>query len=294
VGLETTAASESAFLCSLAVVVVPLLDLCVGKKLSRKQAAGIVMALVGVAALELDGFGVTAGNGFHHMEVSTGDVASLLQPLAFGVGFWRMERAMQQYPNQAMRASASQLLAVFLASAAYSHWTDPSALEWHRVREWVSDPWISMALVWTGVVTTGFTVALETVALETLSAAETTLIFSTEPLWGTACAAAVMGEQLGLDAAVGAVLIVSGCVFSNLGLDGIKSFLLSSNSNNDGTGTKRVKGSPTAASSPSLTFLGSVPNFATALNELSASALVSAAQIQHHEIMHNVLPWICR
>jgi hypothetical protein len=37
VGLETTSASKSAFLCSLSVVIVPLIERCVGKQLTRKQ-----------------------------------------------------------------------------------------------------------------------------------------------------------------------------------------------------------------------------------------------------------------
>ena len=68
----------------------------------------------------------------------------------------------------------------------------------------LSNPTILLELFWTGVITTALTVYMETCALKTLSAAETTLIFSTEPLWGTAFAAAVMGEQLGMNAAVGA------------------------------------------------------------------------------------------
>jgi len=63
---------------------------------------------------------------------------------------------------------------------------------------------------------------METLALETLSAAETTLIFSTEPLWGTAFAVAVMGEQMGMNAAVGAGLILTACIYSNLGIDGLQ------------------------------------------------------------------------
>ena len=63
---------------------------------------------------------------------------------------------------------------------------------------------------------------METLALETLSAAETTLIFSTEPLWGTAFAAVVMGEQLQLNAGFGAAFILAACIYSNLGLDGLK------------------------------------------------------------------------
>ena len=217
VGLETTAASKSAFLCSLAVVVVPLLDFVSGKLLLPRQLVGTLLALGGVGILEL-------GGQVHDLTLSSGDIASLIQPLAFGMGFWRMEQAMHKYPCQAMRSTAGQLMAVFMASALFATITEPGSLGWEHVHSWITDPMILAGLFWTGVVTTALTVYMETVALETLSAAETTLIFSTEPLWGTLTAATVMGEQLGMDSAIGALLIVTGCVFSNLGFEGIASF----------------------------------------------------------------------
>lgn len=221
VGLETTSASKSAFLCSLAVVMVPMLDYLAGKTLLSKQVIGTLLAVVGVAFLELDGSSMGAGEA-----LSGGDIASLIQPIAFGLGFWRMESAMNKFPQEAARATAAQLLAVFLGSGAYmwamGTFVDPSTLpSTDQFVAWMTDPTILGALFWTGVVTTALTIYMETVALKTLSAAETTLIFSTEPLWGTAFAVAVMGETLGMNAVAGAVMILSGCLYSNLGMSGL-------------------------------------------------------------------------
>jgi hypothetical protein len=44
-------------------------------------------------------------------------------------------------------------------------------------------------------------------------------------LWGAAFAAVVLGEHFGFDSAVGALLILSGCVYSSLGAKGIRQFL---------------------------------------------------------------------
>lgn len=177
VGLQTTAASKSAFLCSLAVVVVPLLDAMAGKVMKSKQITGVVLALAGVAMLEL-------GGSMQDVNFAPGDWCSLLQPLAFGMGFWRMEAAMHKYPNQALRSTAAQLFAVFVASFAYCMCAEQGAFA--HTQEWLTDPTIFLGLFWTGVITTALTIYMETIALETLSAAETTLIFSTEPLFGTA------------------------------------------------------------------------------------------------------------
>lgn len=231
VGLETTSASKSAFLCSMAVVIVPLLDYISGKTLLSRQVIGALLAMVGVGFLELEGTGSSMDS------LSGGDIASLIQPLAFGLGFWRMEATMHKFPEEAGRVTAAQLLAVFLGSAGYTMAmgvinpaTLPTSEDWLNL---VTDPTIMLALFWTGVVTTALTIFMETVALKTLSAADTTLIMSTEPLWGTAFACAVMGETMGINAGVGAVMILAGCLFSNLGLRGFMSLLSGSSKNPD-------------------------------------------------------------
>merc|ERR1711935_824283 len=89
-------------------------------------------------------------------------------------------------------------------------------------KEWFTDPSILISLFRTGCITTALTIYMETLALESLSAADTTLIFSTEPLWGTAFAVAIMGEQMGMNAAVGAAMILSACLYSNLGVQGLQ------------------------------------------------------------------------
>ena len=242
VGLETTLASESAFLCSMAVVIVPLLDWIAGKKLLSRQWVGALMALVGVAFLELgDMDSLTSGS------LGTGAQLSLIQPFTFGLGFWRMEQAMHEYPDEAPRMTAAQLMAIFISSVGYGLWTmgvfEPfldntsltSALNDFQTTlagvstafpwgEWSRNPSILFSLFWTGCITTALTIYMETLALESLSAAETTLIFSTEPLWGTAFAVAVMGEQMGMHAVVGAGLILTACVYSNLGVSGLQEF----------------------------------------------------------------------
>jgi drug/metabolite transporter (DMT)-like permease len=237
VGLETTLASKSAFICSMAVVIVPLLEFATGKKLLARQWVGAIMALVGVAFLELGG-----EQGFRDAigSLTAGDALSLIQPLMFGIGFWKMEKAMHQFPEEARRLTAAQLMAVFLGSATYGLYslcdaanasitsmslsTFANAYPW---REWMTDPSILFSLFWTGCITTALTIYMETMALETLSATETTLIFSTEPIWGTAFAAAVMGEQLGMNAVVGGFFILSACLYSNLGVQGLQHTLIS-------------------------------------------------------------------
>ena len=53
--------------------------------------------------------------------------------------------------------------------------------------------------------------------MRSLSAAESTVIYSTEPLWGAAFAAATLGETLGWNTFVGALLIICACLWSSIG-----------------------------------------------------------------------------
>ena len=94
---------------------------------------------------------------------------------------------------------------------------DPPSLS--ELQTYVTDPAILAALVWTGVVTTAFTVWLETLALGRLSAAETTMLFSTEPVWGSAFATVVMGETFGPKGYLGGAMILFACLYSSGGLD---------------------------------------------------------------------------
>lgn len=201
----------------MAVVTVPILDFLFGKELLKRQVLGACLAAIGVYVLEMGGQG--------DLTLSSGDFVSLVQPIMFGLGFWRMEAAMEKYPTEAGRLAAAQLLMVFVVSFSYlicgAPFSDtcevlPSVQE---LMAWLRDPHIIGMLVWTGLITTAFTIWMETLALKTLSAAETTLIFSTEPLFGAAFAASVAGECFGKDAAVGAAFIIGGCLVSGLDLE---------------------------------------------------------------------------
>ena len=264
---------QSAFICSLAVVIVPIMDFLSGKRLLSRQISGAIMAVAGVGFLE---FGGAAG-----LTLSSGDIASLLQPLMFGVAFWRMETAMRKYPDEANRSTAAQLLAVFLTSAAYCLST--CTIDWQQIQTWLMDPVILGSLVFTGIITTALTIYMEAVALKTLTAAETTLILSTEPLWGAAFAAFLIGEQFGVDAAVGATLIIAGCIFSNLGIDGVKEMLGQKKRDalvmTESTEQKEEEGLNVEVAERAILEVGLIGVFARLIAMLEADILIGGASV---------------
>jgi drug/metabolite transporter (DMT)-like permease len=242
VGLQHTSASTSAFICSLAVIVVPLLDTLIGKKLKAKTILCGILALIGCGLLESQGTSLadltaTLSSSSSSIAPSVDveslkkslssfplpDLATMLQPLAFGMGFWRMERAMTKFPTQATLLTCAQLISVAVIATFYCAlgFGGQEVPSFDDLKIWISTPKILAALLWTGCVTTGLTVYIETVALGTLSAEETTIIFSTEPLFGAAFAAFAMGEVFGPTAYMGGALILSGCIISNVNLGSI-------------------------------------------------------------------------
>jgi drug/metabolite transporter (DMT)-like permease len=220
VGLETTEASKSAFIFSLAVIIVPLLDFIVGRHIYARQWIGALLAVAGCAFLELHGRNTrTSTDGAFNLHK---DLTSYLQPLAFGIAFWRMERAVHKHPDQVARLTASLLLAIFISSAVFCAWSvsqlDIHVFEWN---DWFRDWRIVLSLIYTGCVTIACTNYMETVALRTLTATDTTLILSVEPLFGTFFSTILVGEQLGWEFALGGVFILSACLYSTLGCRGI-------------------------------------------------------------------------
>jgi len=224
ISLQTSHASTAAFICSLAVVVVPILDSLFDSQKSidslKKSLLPALLAAAGVASLELGGAQLPG----------VGDLWAFVQPVFFGLGFWRVERHMKNcsQPGEAQAFTGAMLLTVAISSLVWTthdfvvpllqegglpRLTSAFATQLIGLKDWH----ILAALGWTGIVTTALTAYGENIALRSLNASESTVIFSTEPIWGAAFASATLGETLGWNTFIGASLILSACVWSSLG-----------------------------------------------------------------------------
>jgi drug/metabolite transporter (DMT)-like permease len=207
--LETTSSSKTAFICSLAVLTVPCFEAIEGRTPPERSAwLSAAAAAVGVLFLELGGLSevVAAPN--------QGDLIALAQPLFFGLGYWRLAAAAKQWPGQALPLVAASSVAAAAAFTAWA-WSSHSLLSAEQlVAAFTREPALLGTLLWTAVVTTAVTAWLEARSLLTLTAAEATVLYSTEPLFATAFAAAALGESWGgWNAAAGAVMIVGACTW---------------------------------------------------------------------------------
>lgn len=209
ISLLTTDANKTAFICSLAVVIVPLLQRIPIFPKAPQRAPAIVtwgaplLAVSGVAMLEL---GADA-------TVTSGDLWALLQAVSFGAGFLLNERLVALYPDLALSSSCLQLSVVAFLSLACAS-ADASLMQ-HAF----AFPDLSCmhaltipAVLYAGVVTTALTVWLSNEALRKVSASELAVLLSTEPIWAAAFSAMLLGEHMGSQAVLGGSFILAACL----------------------------------------------------------------------------------
>lgn len=217
IGLETAHASKSAFFNSLAVLVVPLLDVLLRqKRLGQYGYVSIALALLGVGILEL---GPSSSSSLPSLQ----DGFCLAQAIMFGIGYWRLERISTQYPQQAGPITAGQLLGVAGGSWIYwlllslqnnDHHANVAVSLSRMATDWLSDPVLVSALLWTGLISTALALFLETVALQVVSASELTILMTSVSLWGSAFAFLTLGEIVSPVGMLGGLLILAGCIVS--------------------------------------------------------------------------------
>ena len=243
-GLVHTTASHTAFISAFTVVLVPLLAatgaLGPAAPVSRKTWVAAAIAFAGIAVLEHGGVGSEAGAAADVAagallwgwapEGLAGDAASLASAALFAAQLVRTERHAATLTPTATSADATSaasgvspgaalvagqlatLAAVFAALAAASSATSSPATS--AALDVASLPWA--AWLFTGLVSTAGTLWLEVEALRDVSAPDAALVYATEPVWGAAVAAALLGERWAGATWAGAAMIVGGALFGQL------------------------------------------------------------------------------
>lgn len=247
VALSSISAGKCAFICSLTVVVVPILSaLLEGKPIKPMNLVAAVMALCGVGLLEgLVDFNTLLGiapamadttsaapelavassssveaatsvgalaNVAKTLGVSKGDIIALGQPLGFGYTFMRIEHYVEKFKdveNRVLTISAAQCVAVGFLSLLWLLY------DFHGTipnMEYLIEPHRIGTIAWTGIVTTVFAIYLEGIALQKASATDAALTFSSEPVWASMFAAILLHETLNLNAYIGGAVILMACV----------------------------------------------------------------------------------
>jgi drug/metabolite transporter (DMT)-like permease len=138
---------------------------------------------------------------------------TLLQPVGFGVAFWRLDHGMDRFPEQATRLTAAQMQSVFVLSLAWGLWeVDPSSFGSLPWKEWFTDPKLVFCIVFAGLGTDLMAIFLVNLSHDTLTSLESFLLLSTEQVWAVVFATIFLGEGIGWGAISCATLIMAGCV----------------------------------------------------------------------------------
>ena len=80
-------------------------------------------------------------------------------------------------------------------------------------------PNVVLAILWTGLVTTAGTTLLENLAMKQLTGTESTIIYSTEPLFATLFGFLLLGESISTDTVIGGCSILVAIALSVQGDD---------------------------------------------------------------------------
>lgn len=225
IALKDTSAATVSFLGALTVVVVPAMGAVLdGRKISTSTAISAVLALAGVALLELGGGGGLA--------IGAGDLWSVLQAVGFGASFYFTEKMMAREPTQALPITAVQCAVVAALSACWAladgtgvfGGSDPDHVAWlldESTRSKYALPGlflepgvrtVALAAAWTGFITTAGNRIAETTALGKMSSSEASVLLATEPLWAAAFGAVLIGETMTASDAGGGALIIAACL----------------------------------------------------------------------------------
>jgi len=196
VGLVYTTAGRSAFITALSVVLVPVFAGLLGRRVPRRVWVGSLLAFLGVGLLTFEGG-----------PPNVGDLWTLGTAVSYAVFILRLEDYARRFG--VMRLSAAQVFGVLLWSGLWAGLERP---------EVGGVPW--GAVLYLGVVATALATWLISVGQKRVTAAEAAVIYALEPVWAALFAYLLLGEALGLQGALGALLVLFAIVYSQLGPEG--------------------------------------------------------------------------
>lgn len=190
--LESISANRAAFIASLNVIVVPLLGQFLGQRVLVQTFLAAGLALSGIGVMSWEG-GV----------LSVGDLWMLADVVSYATYILMLESVTAHHPP--MSLSAIQILVVAVSAGL---WAAPELVGQFEAISTNFIPILYLALV------TAATTWLPTLAQNWVSAHETALIYTFEPVFAAGFSFWLLGEKLGVRGWVGAVLVLGAMVLS--------------------------------------------------------------------------------
>ncbi len=219
------------FIASLVVVYVPLLQGFLRKDFSGTVWSSVILALIGIAALELGG----------SSQPTSGDLYALGQPIGFGTSYILLEKVLKgkdaslfddstdegftkkprecSVPPDPAAVTGLRILFITLASAG---WALASGQDLGKVQEVLQNPLAIDDLIYTGVISTALGIFLQTLGSSKVKATDVSIIFAAEPVFATAFAVFYLGSVCSPQDIFGGGLVLVACVANEYDFAGRK------------------------------------------------------------------------
>ena len=192
VGLQSTTPPKSAFLTSLATVMVPLLAALVYKIKPRiSEVAGVLAATLGMGLMTFEG---PIGS------IGRGDLLTFGGAIAFAAHIVATGHYAEQIGYQVL--SVTQVGAASLSAVSLFWWVETPRIQWQPLVVW--------AILITGLLCTALAFTIQAWAQHYTTSTRTALIYALEPVVAWITSFSIAGEGLSGQAAAGAALILSG------------------------------------------------------------------------------------
>ncbi|MDD2215586.1 MAG: DMT family transporter [Eubacteriales bacterium] len=198
-GVQYTSLSNTGFLCSLTVVITPILGFFFkGQKPEKKLIIVVIMALIGIALLTLN----------DQLRPALGDILCIMCAFAYAIHLLVIETAVQKEGVNAFQLGVFQLGFAGLYQLIISF-----LIETPRFPT-TPKVWISVIVL--SIFCTGLAFIIQTVAQQYTSASHVGVIFTSEPVFAGLVAFFIAGEVLSVRAYIGAVILLCSILIMEL------------------------------------------------------------------------------
>ncbi len=200
-GLQFISSNRSAFLTSLAVLIVPLLGLFWGARLSPIVLGAAVTACAGIGLMSWEG-------GAHLL----GDSATLLCALAYALYVIVLSQRSAGHDSRQLTATQIAFMAVFSTGWIGLAGLGNDSLATLGTR--LAPHWVS--LLYLGVIATAGMLLLQAIAQRKVSADKAAVVYALEPVFAALFGWLWLGEVLGARAALGGTMVVLAVILSEI------------------------------------------------------------------------------
>lgn len=231
VGLTMTSSSvRASFLAQSSVVITPLISVLGGQAVKPSVWGGAVVAIVGLLILSSNTGDVGNGNkGYGVSGSNTGDLLVLCCAVCWSMYLFQFGRVAHRFDKVSLQSATCAIrccmyVAWFLVAAIILHRKEGR----HSLLETMENMWLGWRdlrawglLLFSAVGSGALAGLLQQKGQATLSASETNIILSSEPIWAGMFAWLFLGELLSPKENIGGLIIFSAAIVATGALDGL-------------------------------------------------------------------------